>query len=71
MSLGSGIRDPRSGIRNKPIPGVKRAPIPDPGSGSATLLKKVEKQKPCRPPKHIGEKIGGQYVKMYVENHAL
>jgi hypothetical protein len=41
MSLGSGIRDPGSGIRNKPIPdpgsripdpGVKKAPIPDPGS---------------------------------------
>ncbi len=35
-----GIRDPRSGIRNKPIPdpgsrGIKKAP--DPGSGSATL----------------------------------
>jgi hypothetical protein len=29
MGLGSGIRDPRSGIRKKPIP--------DPGSGSATL----------------------------------
>jgi hypothetical protein len=41
MSLGYGIRDPRSGIRNKPIPipdpGVKKHPIPDPGSGSATL----------------------------------
>jgi hypothetical protein len=50
MSLGSGIRDPGSGIRKKPIPdpektysgsripdpGVKKAP--DPGSGSATLL---------------------------------
>jgi hypothetical protein len=34
----SGILDPRSGIRRKPIPdpGVKKAP--DPGSGSATLL---------------------------------
>ncbi len=32
---------------------------------------KVDKQKNCRPPQHIGEKIGGQYVKMYVENHAL
>jgi hypothetical protein len=47
MSLGSGIRDPGSGIRNKPIPdpgpripdpGVKKHPIPDPGSGSATLM---------------------------------
>jgi hypothetical protein len=37
MVLGSGIRDPRFGIRKKPIPnpGVKKAP--DPGSGSATL----------------------------------
>jgi hypothetical protein len=37
MGLGSGIRDPKSGIRKKPIPdpGVKKAP--DPGSGSATL----------------------------------
>jgi hypothetical protein len=35
--LGSGIRDPASGIRKKPLPdpGVKKAP--DPGSGSATL----------------------------------
>ncbi len=34
---GFGIRDPRSGIRKKPIPdpGIKKAP--DPGSGSATL----------------------------------
>ncbi len=36
MSLGSGIRDPRSGIRNKPIPDPgsrgQKAPIPDPGS---------------------------------------
>jgi hypothetical protein len=45
MVLGSGIRDPESGIRKKPIPdpgsriqGSKRIPIPDPGSGSATLL---------------------------------
>jgi hypothetical protein len=32
--LGSGIRDPGSGIRKKPIPdpGVKKHPIPDPGS---------------------------------------
>jgi hypothetical protein len=52
MVLGSGIRDPRSGIRKKPIPdpgsriqGSKRHRIPDPGvkkapdpgSGSATL----------------------------------
>ncbi len=40
MVLGSGIRDPGSGIRKKPIPdpGVKKHPIPDPGSGSATLV---------------------------------
>jgi hypothetical protein len=40
MVLGSGIRDPGSG-KNLfwiPDPGVKRPPIPDPGSGSATLL---------------------------------
>ena len=46
MVLGSGIRDPRSGIRKKPIPdpgsriqGSKstQSRIPDPGSGSATL----------------------------------
>jgi hypothetical protein len=38
MGLGSGIRDPRSGIRKKtiPDPGVKKAP--DPGSGPATLV---------------------------------
>jgi hypothetical protein len=37
MGLGSGIQNPRSGIRKKPIPdpGVNKAP--DPGSGSATL----------------------------------
>jgi hypothetical protein len=37
QTYGLGIRDPRSGIRKKPIPdpGVKKAP--DPGSGSATL----------------------------------
>jgi hypothetical protein len=48
MVLGSGIRDPRSGIRKKPIPdpgsriqGSKstQSRIPDPGSGSATLKK--------------------------------
>ncbi len=43
MALGSGIRDPRSGILKNlfriPDPGVKKAP--DPGSGSATLLKKL------------------------------
>ncbi len=39
MVLGSGIRDPGSGIRKTPIPdpGFKQHPIPDPGSGSATL----------------------------------
>jgi hypothetical protein len=46
MGLGSGIRDPRSGIRDPektysgsriPDPGVKKAP--DPGSGSATLVR--------------------------------
>jgi hypothetical protein len=38
QKYGLGIRDPRSGIRKKPIPdpGVKKAP--DPGSGSATLI---------------------------------
>ena len=45
MGLGSGIRDPRSGIQDPektysgsriPDPGVKKAP--DPGSGSATLI---------------------------------
>jgi hypothetical protein len=45
MGLGSGIRDPGSGIRETektysgsriPDPGVKKAP--DPGSGSAILL---------------------------------
>ncbi len=48
MVLGSGIRDPRSRIRDPektysgsriPDPGVKKHPIPDPGSGSATLQK--------------------------------
>jgi hypothetical protein len=41
MGLGSGIQDPRSGIRKNlfriPDPGVKKAP--DPGSGSATLFR--------------------------------
>jgi hypothetical protein len=39
MVLGSGIRDPGSGknLFRIPDPGVKKAP--DPGSGSATLLK--------------------------------
>jgi hypothetical protein len=40
---GLGIRDPRSGIRKNlfriPDPGVKKAP--DPGSGSATLVRRV------------------------------
>jgi hypothetical protein len=35
MGLGSGIRDPRSGIRKKPIP--------DPGSGAATLMDSLKK----------------------------
>jgi hypothetical protein len=36
---GSGIRDPGSGknLFRIPDPGVKKHPIPDPGSGSATL----------------------------------
>ncbi len=40
MVLGSGIRDPRSGIRKKPIPdpGSRGQKVPDPGSGSETLL---------------------------------
>ncbi len=39
MGLGSGIRDPGSGIRKKPIPdpGSRGQEAPDPGSGSATL----------------------------------
>jgi hypothetical protein len=39
MVLGSGIRDPGSGIRKKPIPdpGSRGQKAPDPGSGSATL----------------------------------
>jgi hypothetical protein len=39
MGLGSEIQDPRSGknLFRIPDPGVKKAP--DPGSGSATLLK--------------------------------
>jgi hypothetical protein len=38
--LGSGIRDPGYGINlfRIPDPGVKKDPIPDPGSGSATLI---------------------------------
>jgi hypothetical protein len=44
MGLGSGIRDPRSGIGKNlfwiPDPGVKKAP--DPGSGSATLVEGEE-----------------------------
>jgi hypothetical protein len=38
QKYGFGIRDPRSGIRKKPIPdpGVKKAL--DPGSGSASLM---------------------------------
>jgi hypothetical protein len=38
QKYGFGIRDPRSGIRKKPIPdhGVKK--VPDPGSGSASRL---------------------------------
>jgi hypothetical protein len=35
MGLGSGIRDPGSGKKPIPDPGVKKAP--DPGSGFATL----------------------------------
>ncbi len=45
MGLGSGIRDPGSGknLFRIPDPGVQKAPdpgswIPDPGSGSATLV---------------------------------
>jgi hypothetical protein len=40
MILGSGIRDPGSGknLFRIPDPGVKKHPIPDPRSGSATLL---------------------------------
>ena len=39
MVLGSGIRDPRSGIWKKPIPdpGSRGQKAPDPKSGSATL----------------------------------
>jgi hypothetical protein len=44
MGLGFGIRDPRSGIRNKPIP--------DPGyeSGSATREKIIIKKPVILPP---------------------
>ncbi len=40
MVLGSGIRDPGSGIWKKPIPdpGSRGQKAPDPGSGFATLL---------------------------------
>jgi hypothetical protein len=40
MDLGSGILDPGSGknLSRIPDPGVKKAP--DPGSGSATLIKR-------------------------------
>jgi hypothetical protein len=40
MVLGSGIRDPGSGknLFRIPDPGLKKHPIPDPGSGSATLI---------------------------------
>jgi len=42
IGLGSGIRDSGSGknLLRIPEPGVKRHRISDPGSGSATLLKK-------------------------------
>ncbi len=45
MVLGSGIRDPGSGknLFRIPDPGVKKHPIPDPGSGSATLQKRRNK----------------------------
>jgi hypothetical protein len=41
MVLGSGIRDPgsRKNLFRIPDPGVKKHPILDPGSGSATLQK--------------------------------
>jgi hypothetical protein len=40
QKYGFGIRDPGSGKNLFRIPdtGVKKAPIPDPGSGSATLI---------------------------------
>jgi hypothetical protein len=43
MGLGSGIRDPGSGknLFRIPDPGIKKAP--DPGSGSATLKRRVQK----------------------------
>jgi hypothetical protein len=43
MVLGSGIRDPGSGknLFRIPHPGVKKHPIPDPGSGSATLVRQI------------------------------
>jgi hypothetical protein len=45
QKYGFGIRDPRSGIRKKPIPdpGVKKAS--DPGPGSATLPIKMSEVK--------------------------
>jgi hypothetical protein len=53
MVPGSEIRDPEktySGYRI-PDPGVKKHPIPDPGSGSATLVaevtSKVQNQQDC------------------------
>jgi hypothetical protein len=73
MSLGSGIRDPRSGIRNKPIPGsginLFRIPDPgsrgqkgpDPGSGSATLQKRQMKVKHRTMTKFYGLYIWGGY----------
>ncbi len=50
MGLGSGIRDPGSGKNLSPIPdlGVKRHRIPDPGSGSATLINWINHRISCR-----------------------
>jgi hypothetical protein len=49
MGFGSGIRDPRSGIQEKPIPdpgtGSRVKKAPDPGSVSATLIFKDKKSK--------------------------
>jgi hypothetical protein len=41
MVLGSGIRDPEKTHSGSRIQGSKRHRIPDPGSGSATLVKLV------------------------------
>jgi hypothetical protein len=61
---GSEIRDPGSGknLFRIPDPGVKKHPIPDPGSGSATLCPSLFKGSDQRENRGVWSNINTRYL---------